>query len=270
MGHVDSLGVFLLLSSLSCLIPGRDDGSSRRRVAGNRSKLRVVAGAALLALAAAAKLVPLLLVPLWTWLQSRRTIFAGAVVAALTLLFVPALVSTAGVPPGLVTYGVSWEFNGPLFEPLWRLLEAVGAAAAVKWALGLVAAGGGGWATDLYRFAYPQLLAKLLLAALLAVVVARSLRQRDLARGSLLVLGAVILCSATVYPWYLVWVLPFACLVGRAEWLLLSTTLLAAYAPRFFAVDLFPWVYLLVWVPPLLFFLWSRRRALPTDAVVPR
>ena len=31
------------------------------------------------------------------------------------------------MPPGLVRYAVSWEFNGPLFEPLWRLLDAVGA-----------------------------------------------------------------------------------------------------------------------------------------------
>ena len=27
-------------------------------------------------------------------------------------------------------YGVSWEFNGPLFEPLWRLLDSVGLPAA--------------------------------------------------------------------------------------------------------------------------------------------
>ncbi|MGA0420868.1 MAG: hypothetical protein ACO3P9_12695, partial [Phycisphaerales bacterium] len=55
----------------------------------------------------------------------------------------PVAISAGGVPPGLVTYGISWEFNGPLYEPLWRALEGLGL---LPWS-----PLGGGWLTGKYR-----------------------------------------------------------------------------------------------------------------------
>ena len=86
----------------------------------------------------------------------------------------PVALATGGVPPGLVTYGVSWEFNGPLFEPLWRLLDAAGAAPALaraaRPAQGLTGIHQG--LNFVYPYLYPQFLAKLLLAAGMAAAVA--------------------------------------------------------------------------------------------------
>ena len=84
-------------------------------------------------------------------------------------------------------------------------------------------------------------------------VVVRSTLRQQLMRGSLDLLTAMILFSATVYPWYLLWALPFACLTGRKVWLLLSVSLLAVYTHELFDVELFPWTYLFVWMPPLLY-----------------
>ena len=44
-----------------------------------------------------------------------------------------------------------------------------------------------------------------------------------------LVLGAVVLFSPTVHPWYLLWVLPFMALIPVPAWLVLSGLGLLAY-----------------------------------------
>jgi len=155
------------------------------------------------------------------------------------------------VPPGLVTYGVSWEFNGPLFEPLWRLLDAAGAAPALARGVDHLKSLTGihQGLNPVYPYLYPQFLAKLLLAAGMAAAVALSLRERDPVAGTGRLFGRLLLCSATVYPWYLLWVLPWAALRRDAAWLALSGLILLSYLPQFAGVALWPWVYLGIWGP---------------------
>src|ERR1700680_5295086 len=83
---------------------------------------------------------------------------AGGLLAAAGL---PVLAATGGVPPGLLTYAVSWEFDGPVFEPLWRLLDRAGAAAWLARLLDAAKALAGEdtrW-NPLYHFLYPTFLA---------------------------------------------------------------------------------------------------------------
>ena len=165
------------------------------------------------------------------------------------MALLPVVVATGGVPPGLVIYGVSWEFNGPLYEPLWRLIDHAGLAASLHGLLDRAKVWTGNYdlGNSLYPYIYPQLLAKLLLACGMAWAVARSLRERDPLIGSGRLFGALLLCSATVYPWYLVWVLPWAALDRRLPWLALSALMPLAYLPQFTGVALFPWVYVAIW-----------------------
>ena len=67
--------------------------------------------------------------------------------------------------------------------------------------------------------------------------------------------------SPTFYPWYLIWILPWAALTGARAVLVLSATLPLAYLPAFAGVPYFPWVYGAVWLPPLILLLLARRRS---------
>ncbi|MFL6194635.1 MAG: hypothetical protein ACJ75H_10730 [Thermoanaerobaculia bacterium] len=235
MGHVDALGVTAMIAAVLLLLPPR-------RVAG--SALMAAAGVL-------AKLAPLAALPMWSRQSGRAGSFLFASLGLAALAFLPVLAATGGVPPGLWIYGVSWEFNGPLFEPLWRLLDAAGAAPLLARGLdGLKELTGIYHGLNfLYPYLYPQLLAKLALAAGMALAVALSLRERDPAAGTGRLLGRLLLASATVYPWYVLWVLPWAALRRDTAWLALSGLILLSYLPQALGVPLMPWVYLAIWGP---------------------
>jgi alpha-1,6-mannosyltransferase len=234
MGHVDALGVAAVVGAVLFL-------AERRR-----------AGAAVLAAAGIlAKLAPLAALPLWARRSGRPARFAATALGLTAVAVLPVLFATGGVPPGLVTYGVSWEFNGPLFEPLWRLLDWTGAAPALAGGLDKVKDWTGLYEelNPVYPYLYPQLLAKLVLGAGMLAVIALSLRERDPAAGTGRLFGRLLLASATVYPWYLLWVLPWAALGRRPAWLALSGLIFLSYIPQVTGTPLMPLVYLAIWAP---------------------
>jgi alpha-1,6-mannosyltransferase len=235
MGHVDALGVAAVVGAVLLLA----------------APVRRGAAATLAAAAVLAKLVPLAAFPLWARRSGRPGAFLAAALGLVAVAALPVAAATGGVPPGLVTYGVSWEFDGPLFEPLWRLLQGIGAAPALARGLDHLKEMTGIWQglNPIYPYLYPQFLAKVLLGALMIAAVVASLRERDPAAGTGRLFGRLLLCSATVYPWYLLWVLPFAALRRDMAWLVLSASILMSYLPQFAGVALWPWVYLGVWAP---------------------
>ena len=204
-----------------------------------------------------AKLAPLALLPLWSRRSGRPLCFLGASLGLVAVAFVPVLAATGGIPPGLIRYGVSWEFNGPLYEPLWRLLAAAGAAPFLHRVLGRIESLTGIYQglDFLYSLIYPQLIAKAILGAGMLAAVAASIRESDPASGVDLIastgrlLGRLLLLSATVYPWYLLWVLPWAALERRTPWLLLSVLIPLSYLPQTAGIPLMPWVFLAIWLP---------------------
>ena len=255
MGHVDVLGASLVIACV-VLIPVR-----RGSVSGSP---RSLAAGAVAALGVLAKLVPLAAIPLW-WRTIRRDRTHGRLFAlGAACLLVPAtaavLVWTGGVPPGLAVYALRWEYNGPLYEPLWRLLDILQldrAAAGVVHGVRVVFGGevkATPWDT-LYSYTYPQFLARVLLLAAGVAAWLRLWRRQPGAIGAALgAFAIVLLVSPTLYPWYLIWVLPWAALRGVRSVLLLSATLPLAYLPALAGVDYFPWVYGAVWLPPLVVF----------------
>lgn len=249
MGHVDALGVAAVLGAVLLLTSHAADNAAGRTRAAPAAPA-VNAAAVCAAAGVLAKLVPLLALPMWARLGGRPWRFLAATLALLTVAALPVLAATGGVPPGLVRYGVSWEFNGPLYEPLWRLLDAAGAA---PWIAGRLEANEEAtrqfyrW-DPVYPYLYPQLLAKVLLAGGVGLALLLSLRERDLAAGTGRLFGRLLLLSATVYPWYLLWVLPWAALGGGTAWRALSALILLSYLvlPD---LPLFPWIYLAIWGP---------------------
>jgi len=244
MGHVDALGVTLVVATIWGLVEGR--------------RWAPLAAAA----AVLAKLVPILALPFWARSVQRSVRFAALSLALVGAALLPVVGSTGGVPPGWVRFGVSWEFDGPLFEPLWRGLDVLEADGGVKWLLDAAK----GWTgahefwNRFYPWVYPQMMAKGLLGLLLASLCWRIWRDRQAgpATATGRVFGALVLCSATVYPWYLLWVLPWAALSMQRAWLALSALVLLSYLPQFAGVPLMPWVFLGVWAPFFLL-LWRDR-----------
>ena len=92
---------------------------------------------------------------------------------------------------------------------------------------------GGGWISwDLvYRLAWPNPLARIIVAvAALAWILWLTFRPGlDAARESFLVLAGVIVLSPTVYPWYVLWVLPFAAAYLSWPWLIFGALVVLSY-----------------------------------------
>jgi hypothetical protein len=129
------------------------------------------------AFAVAVKFLPIVLVPLfWRRLRLRDALLA---VFAFGLLYVPFL-ERGRIPIGsLGTYVQSFRFNDPVFATLERALA-------------------------------PQFVAAL--AALFGTVTAIWMRRRSAKLSSEAFawpMAASLLCAPVVYPWYLIWLLPF-------------------------------------------------------------
>lgn len=258
MGHVDALGVAAIVGAVLCLTPRKDEGDGISPVifpGTSPVKAALFAAAGVLA-----KLAPLAALPLWSRRSNRPLVVLGASLGLVAAAVLPVVAATGGIPPGLIRYGISWEFNGPLYEPLWRLLDAAGAAPLLHRALGGVEALTGiHYGLDfLYSYLYPRLLAKVILGLGMLAAVAASWRETDLVAGTGRLFGRLLLLSATVYPWYLLWILPWAALERRTSWLLLGTLIPLSYLPQLTGVSLMPWVYLAIWGPVGVAFFWTR------------
>lgn len=192
--HTEVIAVLLLLAGLWCL----------------DTKRGIRAGCAL-GLGAAAKILPLAWAPfLWRRLGRRRgavAIAAGIVLGAVT--FVPFWgTDIERATEGLTKYARTWYFNDVLFRPLGAVF---------------------GIDVEDETLRGTQWLRRGMGAIFALVCLAVAWRGRDAYRAGLVVSVAFVLLTATLHPWYLLWVLPFAIIVRSAPALLLSVTVLAAY-----------------------------------------
>jgi hypothetical protein len=147
-------------------------------------------------LAVAVKFLPIVLLPLyWKRVRIRDAALATAVVA---VLYVPFL--NHGIPIGsLGTYVQSFRFNGPVFAALDRV-------------------------------APPRLLAGLAVLAGLATATwlrrARTEWSPDLFAWPM---AASLLCAPVVFPWYLLWLLPFLTSVSTLLIIVWSVSIIPVY-----------------------------------------
>jgi alpha-1,6-mannosyltransferase len=179
-GHVDIVGVLLLLVSVAAL--GR--------------RWRAVAAVAF-GLSVAVKLLPIVLLPLyWRRVRVRDGALATVVVG---LLYVPFL-NHGWIPTGsLGTYVQRFRFNDPVFATL----ERVGP---------------------------PQLVVAL--ALLVGLVTAIWLRSKTAAWSSDALawpMAATLLCAPVVYPWYLLWLLPFMRSVSTVPIIIWTVSIIPTY-----------------------------------------
>jgi alpha-1,6-mannosyltransferase len=172
-----------------------------------------------LGLAIAVKLLPVVLLPLyWKRVRIRDAALAAAVVG---LLYLPFL-NHGRIPIGsLCTYVQSFRFNGPVFAALDQV-------------------------------APPQLLAGL--AVLVGLVIATWLRSAapgwspDLFAWPM---AASLLCAPVVFPWYLLWLLPFLTSASTLPVIVWTVSIIPTYVNWHLRTLGHPWGSLPGWVMPL-------------------
>jgi len=183
------------------------------------------AGGALLGLGAAIKFAPLAAVPaLW---RRRGLVPALAALAVPAILYIPYMAVGQRLFVGLRTYADIWEFNAGVYGVL-RMLP--GPADLGRW-IGA--------------------------AVVVSIALVAAYRRWGLGRTLYWTIGAGLLLSPTIHPWYVLWVLPFACLYRGNSWIVFTGTVFLAYAGRdaYLASGVWPeplWLRLFIHAPLLL------------------
>lgn len=153
-----------------------------------------------------AKLSPIILLPFIArrvgWV---RSLIIGAVVFA---GYFPFLDAGQNLFAGLFKFAGEWQFNAGFFY-------------LIQWIAGSFAAD----PSNLAR----QICAFVIVAIVLFLTWRDDLSEKAFVRSAAIAMGAVIILSPTVMPWYLSWVLPLAVLGRQYIWIYLSALVLAAF-----------------------------------------
>jgi hypothetical protein len=244
-GHVEPLAVVCLLLAIGWIIDRRE-------------------GLSTIALAASVhvKLIPLVLIPgFWRRFTPRaRLLFPVVLLAG----FLPLAIWGPWIGSGLFAYAERWEYNAFLYAGVEQVLQSMETGKLLK-----------PWIDRLrphlqstpipwefvYAQVWPREIARITVVALVgcwALFLALN-RRLELPRELLLVLGAMLLLSPVVHPWYLLWILPLAAAYLSWGWLIWGMTVPLAYLGNGSDV---PWaVRCIEYLPPILVLLLGWRSA---------
>lgn len=206
-GHSDSLGILLMMTAL--LI----HGWGRKHL-----------GAGVLALAAACKLMPAVLLPFML-----RRAWAGLLLFALVLVgvYLPFVLDTLEQEPprplrdmfaGTLRYAEAWAFNGSVFSALQALMEYLAAV--------LEDLGGGRTWLSYHATQAAKVPIVVFGLGLLGWAWMRRWPLHKVAAGFFMFFVA---CTPTLHPWYLAWLVPFLCIYPNLGWLSFTGTIYLAY-----------------------------------------
>jgi hypothetical protein len=199
---------------------------------------------ALLTLSMLAKWYTGMLVP--AFFRKFRSIKPFWIIPVLVFAFyLPYLDAGPHLFSGLVAYGDKWRFNDSVFSILFYLTDSLNVS-------------------------------KVIVAALFSgLVVYCAVRISDPVRSAYILLGAFLVLTPTVQPWYLVWIIPFLCLYPNPAWILLSGLAALSYhvVIGFVLTETWceeTWVRFVQYVPfyglLIAHTLWSRRRRIPSPS----
>ena len=251
--HFDVVGLFFVTALIWVAMGKQDDGRAGSSAGAlpdpdpssmGRS-LRVwkrpAALGSVLGLAALVKFAPAAVLPPLARRHGLRAVVAFAAVCA--VLYLPfAGAGVSALTEGLRTYARHWSANEGAFSLILHLAgDPVRARAAVA-VLVLAVAGYTAW------------------------------RRFSVERALLWIMGAGLLLSPTVHPWYVLWLLPMAALRGHAPFLLIGGLAFLGYwgLASYEAIGVWPqpgWNRAAMWLPVWGLILW---RLLPAGATSSR
>lgn len=188
------------------------------------SRSRVFLSTLSLACAIGVKVWPVLLVPLLVKRQpfNRLLITVPLLFSLLLLMAWPIITTRLDSASGFIAYAADWSRNDAAFSLLER-------------GMAIILDNGGLERLDPGRLAR---LAIALIVGLIAFFVMFRSQQKlsDLVFSITLITATLFLLSATGYPWYYAWILPFL-VITRQPSLMLLTVLLPLYYLRFYFVE---------------------------------
>ncbi len=160
---------------------------------GRRMAAGVAFGASLLV-----KYLAVALAPLFVRRGARRALATMGITAALG--YAAFLDAGPHLLGSLRVYGGTWWFNGP---PFMALAGFLGDATVAR---------------------------RLLAGFGVAFMLVAARRERDPVRYLYLVTGCALLVSPTVYPWYLIWMVPLLCIYPNQAWIAFTGLVALSYA----------------------------------------
>ncbi len=214
--HVDALGVALLVAGLLAWQRGRTS-----------------AAGALVAAAAAVKLLPVVAL---LGMRRRKTLVAAVVVAvALALPYAAAGPRMSG---SLGEYSRRWRVNDGAFALLYIAAERLvahtrfGGRYDMADSPRLARLVTGRDRDTLFPDEVASFVARLWAGAIFVAVIAWALwRRATAARLTEVAIGAFVLLTPALHPWYVVWLLPLVAIGGSPAWLVLALLAPLGYRP---------------------------------------
>ncbi len=242
-GHLDAM---MLLATAAMVMAAASQTNNSRASAISSS---FAMAAAVLTKLAPAALLPHLILHQRAW--KHRVAMVLMVTGLVALAYVPFASAGSDLFSTLGTYNRNWEFNGPLNRGLVMALYAVDNEGTALMApfdmIGRLIShddlGDRLLASKGYEPIHPAaFLARLVAASLFAIVWAWMLfRRRPFHEQWLVVVGAGLLLSPVVHPWYLLTLLPAAfgggALSAAALWWSLTIPLTYAVLPRWWSEE---------------------------------
>ena len=228
--HFDSLMILPMLAGILCIVRSRaaTESSVQWRWA--------LLGAAAMGAAISIKLIPLLLLPVCAFALGRRAWALGL------SLGIPALLSLPfGVPQVPIWKSLGqFVYVARVNDMFWWLIEETF------------------WPNPHQKnFSYNVVI-------IIAVVLVSVLFIRNWRRGLLWAMGAALILSPILHPWYITWILPLAAWRRVDSWQVLSVTVFAYYLfwnERLFLLPWHsePWLRGFILIPPFVALLFALR-----------
>jgi len=168
------------------------------------------------------KVIPIAAIPAIIARAPRRLRFAIVFAAMLVIPAIPFL-ATGPLMPGMRDYATRWIFNSPAYDAAFAVVDSLRIAphakalwTSIKDPLHLERAS---------HFVYFHLYSDFLARSLLGVVALALIAWRW--RDPVASVGALLLCSPAIHPWYWLIVAPLA--IRRAPWIALALCAPASY-----------------------------------------
>ncbi|MGE0634148.1 MAG: hypothetical protein AB7O96_17160 [Pseudobdellovibrionaceae bacterium] len=238
--HLDSIVVFFTFAAVYLF--------SQRR--------KPLLGWIVLSIATATKLYPLCLLPFFIKLDPKWRRHLSIYFACLALMYAPFLSAGLNLFGGTQAYAKYWIFNAGIFQVtttglnfLLKQIDLFSQSQLLREAL---------------KNDYPaKVLLGLVFLCGLRWFFMNLKRSEDLPKFCMWLLGLMLLLSPVVDAWYILWILPFACLLMDIPWLAFSYLVVMSYS-WFFSKELAPFFRFGEYIAFFSIYIWwFRRQRLP-------